>query len=108
MDYVGVIIGPDLVVRDGRVVTQPGERAKTDRSLRGYKTAFANDPAAATAKADRIIRNTYRTLMSRGMKGCFVYCTDRETQDWFAARAAEAIAQPASLVDRVLLKIAGL
>lgn len=99
MDYVGVIIGPDLVVRDGRVITQPGERAKTDRSLRGYKTAFANDPAAATAKADRIIRNTYRTLMSRGIKGCFVYCTDPETQDWFAARADEAMAEPAPARD---------
>ena len=93
MDYVGVIVGPDLVVRNGRVVTQPGERASTDRSLRGYKTLFKTDPAEATEKADRIIRNTYRTLMSRGMKGCFVYCTDPETQAWFKARAAEAIAE---------------
>ncbi|MEX0382788.1 DNA/RNA helicase domain-containing protein [Spiribacter sp. 1M153] len=94
MDYVGVIIGPDLVVRDGEIVTQPAERAKTDRSLRGYKTLFNTDPAEATARADRIIRNTYRTLMSRGMKGCLVYCTDAETQAWFQARAAEAIAAP--------------
>jgi len=93
MDYVGVIIGPDLVVRDGQILTQPLERAKTDRSLRGYKTAFKKDPAEATARADRIIRNTYRTLMSRGMKGCFVYCTDPETQAWFQARAAEAMVE---------------
>ena len=26
--------------------------------------------------ADEIIKNTYRTLMTRGMKGCYVYCTD--------------------------------
>ncbi|AUB78154.1 AAA family ATPase [Spiribacter roseus] len=95
MDYVGVIIGPDLVVRNGEIVTQPAERAKTDRSLRGYKTLFNTDRAEATARADRIIRNTYRTLMSRGMKGCLVYCTDAETQAWFQARAAEAIAAPA-------------
>ena len=27
--------------------------------------------------ADSIIKNTYRTLMTRGMKGCYVYCTDK-------------------------------
>ena len=95
MDYVGVIIGPDLVVRNGRVITQPPERAGTDRSLRGYKALFKTDPATATHRADRIIRNTYRTLMSRGMKGCLAYCTDPETQAWFRARAAEAIAEGA-------------
>jgi hypothetical protein len=97
MDYVGVIIGPDLVVRNGQVVTQPGERAKTDRSLRGYKTLLKTDSAEAMARADRIIRNTYRTLMSRGMKGCLVYCTDVETQAWFQGRAAEAIAAPTTM-----------
>jgi len=95
MDYVGVIIGPDLIVRNGEVLTQPLERAGTDRSLFGYKTLFKTDPARATARADQIIRNTYRTLMSRGMKGCLVYCTDAETQAWFQARAAEAIAEGA-------------
>ena len=27
-------------------------------------------------KGYEIIKNTYRTLMTRGMKGCYVYCTD--------------------------------
>ena len=27
-------------------------------------------------RADEIIKNTYRTLMTRGMKGCYIYCTD--------------------------------
>ena len=30
-----------------------------------------------------IIKNTYRTLMTRGMKGCYIYCTDPETRDYF-------------------------
>ena len=33
--------------------------------------------------ADMIIRNTYRTLLSRAMKGCIVYCTDRALADHF-------------------------
>ena len=28
-------------------------------------------------EADEIIKNTYRTLMTRGIKGCYVYCTDQ-------------------------------
>ena len=42
LDYVGVIIGPDM-----------------------------------------IIKNTYRTLMTRGMKGCYIYSVDPETQRYF-------------------------
>lgn len=76
VDYIGVIIGPDLAVKDGKLITVPEKRARTDKSLFGYKKALKENPEAATAKADRIIRNTYRTLMTRGMKGCFVYATD--------------------------------
>ena len=31
------------------------------------------DPAEANERRDLIIKNTYRTLMTRGMKGCYVY-----------------------------------
>lgn len=86
LDYVGVIIGPDLVVRDGRVVTQPGERSRMDRTIRGYKKARRKNAAAADAKADAIIKNTYRTLLSRGMKGCLIWCTEEETQRYFKER----------------------
>jgi hypothetical protein len=30
-----------------------------------------------------LIKNTYRTLMTRGMKGCYVYFTDKETGNYF-------------------------
>ncbi len=88
MDYVGVIIGPDLIVRDGKVITIPEKRAKTDSSLKGYKKTFKENPEAAKTKADAIIKNTYRTLMTRGMKGCYVYFTDIETERYFKSRAA--------------------
>ena len=79
LDYVGVIIGPDLIARDGQLRTDPAGRSKMDRSIRGYKTMMKADPDGTLERVDRIIRNTYRTLMTRGMKGCFVYCTDEET-----------------------------
>ena len=76
LDYVGVIIGPDLQSRDGQLVTAPEHRSRMDRSIRGYKTLMKQDPEATRERVDRIIRNTYKTLMSRGMKGCYVYATD--------------------------------
>jgi uncharacterized protein len=83
LDYVGVIIGPDLMVRDGQVITDATARSKNDSSIKGYKTLLKSDPTAARQKADEIIKNTYRTLMSRGQKGCYIYCTDPETRAYF-------------------------
>ena len=76
-DYVGVIIGPDLRFENGGVITDLTRRASTDQSLKGIKKKLKEDPKAALALADEIIKNTYRTLMTRGMKGCYVYCCDR-------------------------------
>jgi len=76
-DYVGVIIGDDLRYENGQVVTDFTKRARTDQSLKGIKTLFKENPEKARAVADEIIKNTYRTLMTRGMKGCYVYCTDK-------------------------------
>lgn len=83
VDYVGVIIGPDLKIQDGILVTEPSARAKTDKSLKGFQKESKIDPIEARAKADRIIRNTYRTLMTRGLRGCYVYCVDPELTDYF-------------------------
>ncbi len=87
VDWIGVIIGPDLVVRDGKVIIRPEMRSKQDHSIKGYKALMQSDPVAARDKVERIVRNTYRTLMTRGMKGCFVYCTDEETAQYFRNRA---------------------
>ena len=39
--------------------------------------------------ADEIIRNTYRTLLTRGQKGCFVYCTNKDLEDYLLERLRE-------------------
>ncbi|NYH77243.1 hypothetical protein FHR84_000557 [Actinopolyspora biskrensis] len=69
-DWAGVIIGPDLVRRDGQWI------ARRDHSF---------DPAVR--KADEIhfaglIRNTYKVLLTRGMSGVCVYSPDPETQEF--------------------------
>lgn len=86
VDYVGVIVGNDLGVESGKLVTSPRGRAKSDKSLNGYVGERKLNPEAADAKADELIRNTYRTLMSRGMKGCYVYFTDPEVKKYFESR----------------------
>ena len=86
LDYVGVVVGPDLVVRDDVVETRPENRSRQDQSIKGYKKALREDPVPAREKADAIIKNTYRTLMTRGMKGCYVYFTDPETASYFKSR----------------------
>mgnify|MGYP001565775276 CR=1 FL=1 len=83
VDYIGVIIGPDLIVRNGKVITDPSKRAKTDASTNGYKRLLLENPELAKSRMDAIIKNTYRTLMTRGMKGCYVYFTDKETEGYF-------------------------
>lgn len=88
LDYIGVIVGPDLIVRDGKVITDGGKRAKTDKSLNGFKGLLKKDPIAAREKADRIIKNTYRTLMTRGQKGCLFHSTDPETNAYFKNASA--------------------
>ena len=75
-DYVGVIIGDDIRYEDGHIITDFTKRANTDQSLKGIKKLYKEDPEEALHRADEIIKNTYRTLLTRGMKGCYIYCTD--------------------------------
>ena len=66
---------------NGKVITDYTKRAKTDNSLKGIKTLAKKEKANQVA--DEIIKNTYRTLMTRGMKGCYVYCTDVALAQYF-------------------------
>lgn len=74
-DYVGVIIGQDLRFEKGHVITDRTKIADSDKSS-GIKTT------KDLKLADELIRNTYKTLMSRGQKGCFVYCEDKALAEY--------------------------
>ena len=81
-DYVGVIIGDDLRYENGKIITDFFKRAPTDRSIRGLKGQYKNDKESALKLADEIIKNTYRTLLTRGQKGCYIYCTNKELNEY--------------------------
>ena len=85
-DYVGVIIGDDLRYENDGIITDYTKRAKSDNSLKGInKIAKEQGDQIAKATADSLIKNTYRTLMTRGMKGCYIFCTDKNLANYFKA-----------------------
>lgn len=81
-EHAGVLIGPDLRYEDGAIVTDYEARASSDQSLRGIKKLAKENPELARRKADLIIRNTYRTLLTRGMKGCAIHCVDKALNEY--------------------------
>lgn len=85
-DYVGVIIGNDLRYENNKIVTDFTRRAKTDNSLKGIKKIYNENPDEALKIADEIIKNTYRTLMTRGQNGCYIYCTDKNLAEYLKER----------------------
>lgn len=74
-DYVGVIIGEDLRYN------QLGKEIVTDRSA-CHDPVLRQNRSGATMTYDEYVRNIYRVLMSRGMKGCYVYCCDKALGDY--------------------------
>ncbi|MCR4947315.1 MAG: DUF2075 domain-containing protein [Lachnospiraceae bacterium] len=81
-DYVGVIIGKDLIFKDGHVCTDPKAISKDDHTS---KIRNCKDKAVA----DRLIRNTYKVLLTRGQKGCFIYCEDKALREYLKERTSQ-------------------
>ena len=76
-DYVGVLIGKDLRYDQstGKVVTDKKAISPDDKSS-GIRSA-------SDEVARRLILNTYKTLLTRGQKGCYVYCEDEALRKYF-------------------------
>ena len=83
-EYVGIIIGLDMVYKNNEVVTDYTKRDRRDSSIPRGKTQEDR------VLADKIIRNTYKTLLSRGQKGCYIYCQDNALRDYFKKRLSAA------------------
>ena len=80
-DYVGVIIGNDMTFDGKEIVTDYRKRAKSDKSLNGLKSRYRTEEDRQRAAAE-LIRNTYMVLMTRVIKGCYVYCTDEGLREY--------------------------
>lgn len=71
-DWNGVILGPDLVWRDGRFVSRREYNKDPD---------FRSASRVSDGEFDRLVRNVYKVLLTRGMVGTLIYSTDEETRD---------------------------
>jgi len=74
MDYAGVIIGKDLIYRDGKIIFDQTQNAKTDQA-----SGIRNAPKEI---AEKLIRNTYKVLLTRAIHGTYVYCEDKELNEY--------------------------
>ena len=73
-EYVGLIIGDDLLYRNGKVMT---DYTRHPSGSGEFKRPYQQKPKPEDAPIlDRIIRNTYKVLFTRGQKGLFLYVMD--------------------------------
>ncbi|WP_431933291.1 SAV_2336 N-terminal domain-related protein [Nonomuraea jabiensis] len=72
-DWNGVILGPDLAVRNGRLVTE--RWANKDPAFRSRESVPDSD-------FDRLVRNVYKVLLTRGMQGTVIYAVDPDLRDF--------------------------
>ena len=72
-DFAAVIWGTDLVIRNGLWVGQPTESRDSGlkRNLNKGEAKFID-----------LVKNTYRVLLTRGMRGCWIYFVDDETREF--------------------------
>ncbi len=78
-DYVGVIIGKDLTYENGHVKANQYAVSKDDRTS-GIRSCKDKE------LAERLIKNTYKVLMTRGQKGCYVFCEDDALREYILHR----------------------
>jgi len=79
-DYIGVIIGRDLLYD----VTSGMWRGDLTASFDGVVKRRAKERFTA------FVKSAYRVLLTRGMKGCFVYFQDDSTRDHVASLVAQS------------------
>lgn len=77
LNYVGVIIGPSVKLRDGQIKISPDEsffRAATNKRT-------MSDGSGKEALSDTLLWNQLYVLMTRGVHGLFVYACDEELRN---------------------------
>lgn len=91
-DYVGVIFGEDLVYNFDEQKWQGNKENSSDNVVRRSKENFVD-----------LIKNTYRVLLSRGMKGCYVYFMNKDTERFFKSRIEKQ--DESQYIDELLTEI---
>lgn len=86
-EYVGLIIGDDFLYRDGKIIT---DYSKHPSGANEFKRPHQRKVKPEDHLIiDKLIRNTYRVLLSRAQKGCYIYCMDRELREYIKEKIKE-------------------
>lgn len=80
-DYVGVVIGKDMRYENGKIVFDCEKHSPCDHTY--MNTNFKRTPENIK-KANTFIKNAYNVLLTRGMKGCYIYCEDEALSDYLS------------------------
>ncbi|WP_433545273.1 DNA/RNA helicase domain-containing protein [Streptomyces sp. CA-294286] len=83
-DWVGVILGPDLLWREGQFITD--RTATFDPELK--------PKSISQVDIERCIRNAYHVLLTRGIMGVVVHSTDEETRDALRGHLITSVQHP--------------
>lgn len=71
LSYVGVILGPSVQYRDGHIVFCP-ENSKNKKAIRNRTLS----DGSASNFGELFIRNEVKVLLTRGIKGLYIYACD--------------------------------
>lgn len=78
-DYVGVIVGNDLNFDSEKNIFSTDHKKYKDKT---GKKGMRDKPE----ELNKLVRNIYKVLLTRGMRGCYVYFVDKETEKYFKSR----------------------
>ena len=86
-NYVGLIVGDDLIYRNGKVMTDYTKHPVTAGEFRRPHQKYVK--AEDLPIIDMLIRNTYKVLFTRGQKGLYLYVMDDELRNYIRQRIHE-------------------
>lgn len=86
-EYVGLIIGDDLLYRNKKIVTDYKKHPdKANEFKRPHQRRIFEEDEELI---DQLIRNTYRVLFTRGQKGCYIYCLDKDLSNYLKSELSK-------------------
>ena len=83
LNYVGIIIGNDLLYRNGKLIFNRDACADSGAMKRSQRQVANNEQISEDDMLEQILR-TYRILMNRAVKGVYIYACDEELSKYLA------------------------
>ena len=75
-------MGNDIKISNDEITVDYNSHGSSDPSFKGIKKKFKENPCEAKMKVDMLIKNAYRVLLTRGSKGCYIYCQDKQLSEF--------------------------